>query len=192
MTRETAEQLERIVKRLDRANVRLTAPRDDLLAMLTRLGETGLPIGIGMLVDGAVIAGAVQPPSVLGNALSDAAVEAMVAFGWSDEATDEIAATIRELEPRIAEVQDDAAKVAEKYPVEANVDTVEGADIFDFYRAFVDSGTVDLQNAVMTLPGHAEPIQLKSLRVNIAHIAAWWPLSAQDGATVTYSPISPD
>ena len=191
LERSAAEQLERVVKRLDRANVRLRPPPGGVFRTLERIGATGLPVGIGMLVDGALIAGAVQAPVGFGNAVADAANTAMEGFGWREELRSEITAAFRELEPGFAELQEEAEELADRYPDDANIDDIDGPDVFDFYRALMDRATVDLADVRMTLPGRDEAVSLSAMRVQVAHIAAWWPLEAQDGTNVNYVAPSP-
>ena len=115
----------------------------------------------------------------------------MEGFGWREELRSEITAAFRELEPGFAELQEEAEELADRYPDDANIDDIDGPDVFDFYRALMDRATVDLADVRMTLPGRDEAVSLSAMRVQVAHIAAWWPLEAQDGTNVNYVAPSP-
>lgn len=175
--------LEALAKRIDRLYFLRHTSSDQLLDQVVLMGRLGAPTGIGMIVDGKIILGAVTSLRTFAGELSAATREALVAYGW-DEADVERVSTSFDL--LVADLEDRARRdeeVAERH-ASATIDEVPLADIgglLDFVRG---QSVIDLHSVQIT--DGPNVMHIRAIRVERKSVSAWWPLRAQ-GIQVAYT-----
>lgn len=178
--------LEAVAKRLDRQFVIGQESTDGLLEHVALIGRLGAAVGIGLLVDGVMLLGAVTPHLRFAESVSEATRAALQNLDWPDESLEEVVGAFVEVENHVAERADSDRSVLEKYSMDSTLDDVEMKDAFEFLRALRDRTILDLQDVSMYYDGNPEAIRLSVMRVHMEKISAWWPLTAQ-GIEVTYT-----
>jgi hypothetical protein len=165
---------------------------DGLLGMLAGLGRSGLPIGVGMIVDGIVLRGGVTGSSVFAEALDSALSRIVDVIGtsWDSEVRNTIEGAFgRKIEQRDRN-EGIAREVAERYFEHSdseegpNIDDIDVTDVVKVYSAVNTPSVIELTEAKLLIAGVW--VEVKALRVELDHIGAWWPLDAEAGANVTY------
>jgi len=181
-----------ISRRLDRDFVR--HGQDSLLDMCASLGRTGLPIAVGIIVDGVIVRGAMTAPRTFAFAADEALLRAINAFGSKWDA--EMRGTVEGVFSKIVEEHDErekaARKVADRYLAARdsddkplNIDDIELDDVKDVFRALAEPSVIQLAEAKL-FATTGQWIEIGTMRVEVHHIAAWWPLDEESGAQVNY------
>jgi hypothetical protein len=180
---------DRISKRLDRAW--FAGADNDSVFNLLAVVSSGVPIAIGLLVDGRVIRGVLTHPDVLTDAATAAVRRPLDAFGadWEADVRESMAeAFVRQAEQRKARSAKDR-EVADKYlgSESLTIDDIDDADIAAFYHEVgSDPSTVIVRQAQMVVGESSATIDVMS--VKRSSISAWWFLDSEDIPPVTYGP----
>jgi hypothetical protein len=188
----------RIARRLDRDYASKRSV-DAMLEMVVTLGRSGLPIALGMIVDGFLIHGAVIAPQVFASAITKATSRASEAFG--SEWDPEILSTVDSIFTKLVDVQKKnervAREVAAKYMREDDaeetlpkIDDIELGDVGRYFYALSSPPVIEL--GAVRLFSAGQWIEIGSMTVEAAHIAAWWPMDEETGAEVNYVSNQPD
>ncbi len=175
-----------LVKRLDRAYGAGIQQRDVLLASLRAMGASGLSVGVGLVVDGVMMLGAVGPSQGMADAMADATADAVDGFGFDREPFEPVVQQLRESEETREEMLKGLREVADRYRPDATLDEIAAEDVLKFYASSLEPSTLDLHSAQIFY-GQGDPLHIEVVRVSIGSISAWWPLKAQEGANVNYN-----
>jgi|SRR5665647_1854403 len=186
----TIEDRHGIERRLDREHAgRLS---DGLLSVLAMLGNNGMPVGVGLIVDGIAVRGFPTSPETFSAALDKALLRIVdiVGSNWDPEVKKSLADPFSQLIARRRTNEAAARAVVERVMAERpegdapSIDEIELDDIEDFYRATEAPRLIELQNAKFFSAG--DWVEVGSMRVDVSHIAAWWPMDEEAGAEVNY------
>lgn len=176
-----------VIKRLDRAWVARTQ-RDGTFELLAVLSK-GLPVAIGLLVNGRVIRGVIAPDSVLTAAATKAVERPLEAFGseWDDDLRDAYAESFaRRAEQADLQRKEDCA-VVDRYAesdTPPGVDNIEKGDITAFYREALEPATVVINQASLETGDSWTHVDVLTVRRDA--ISAWWFLDSEQGEPVSY------
>jgi hypothetical protein len=183
-------ELNPVARRLDRAFAEQR--KDTLLSMVAGYGDSGLPIAVGMIVDGLVVRGFFAPATSFAAEL-DRSVSSLT-DSMGPEMVEVKSLLDGAFERLVKERQDDekaARDVVDKYlsddqsdrqPV--RIDDIEGDDFADYVLAIWSTTTLQLRQAKAFLGG--EWVEIDTMRVSLSHVGAWWPLEAEQGQEVRY------
>ena len=162
----------------------------DLLAVVSK----GLPVAVGMLIDGRVIRGVLTDADVMTEAATTAIKRPLQAFGadWEEESKKSIAeAFTRQAKQRTEQAAKDRA-VADKYfdtMDSFGIDDIQADDLPSFYAAVSAPATVTVRQATIELGVTVATVD--ALSVQRKAISAWWFLDSEDGPLVNYVPPQP-
>ena len=178
---------DRIYRRLAKSAVFSTAPHDYQLGLLVTIGELGHPIGVRLLVDGLLIAGAVAPPSRFADLLQDEGRRSVSVLDDPEPMAEALVSAFQSEAERIASDRAEDDKLMQKYRDDGplDIDEIDIEDVDRFFRMVRGRDTFDLQDATVIMPG-SDPIAVSSIRVRLDAVSAWWPLNAE-GTTTVYN-----
>jgi hypothetical protein len=180
--------IEAILKRLDRE---WFARRSDArLELLVTMGEAGLPVALGLLVNGAIIRGTVGHPRRFAEAGSRAIERAMEAFyaTWDTGAKRTAIEALRRNEDSRDERRQRQQQVVDHYyeaNASFNVDDVALEDIADVTQAIVPGANLTFEQATLQQPGQPL-IHVGTMQVSREAIDSWWMLDEEEGAQPNY------
>jgi hypothetical protein len=181
--------IEPLVKRLDRAHFSRRRPsHDEMFQALTILGEIGIPVAVGLIVDGVRMTGALGRPEAFAAVVADAAGTVLGVTNWSAEDIENVTKRFTEQVEARRSALADARLVASRYQPGVGIDDIEAADVRDYYFALNEESTIALYQVQIFHEGYGAPTEVEYARVRTASISAWWPLEAQVGSSVTYGP----
>jgi hypothetical protein len=178
---------DRVSKRLDRAW--FGAGDTDHVLNLLAVVSSGLPVAVGLLVDGRVIRGVLSDPDALTDAATAALQRPLDAFAddWDDEVKSAFAETFtRHAEQRRTQRAEDR-EVVERYfdaPAAPSVDAIDDDDLAPFYRGVSEPSTVVMRQVQLDLDKATADIDVLSVRRSA--ISAWWFLENEQGPQVNY------
>lgn len=174
-----------ISRRLDRVAAWVRPPTDNLMVYLSALGRSGAGVGIGMIVDGALVFGAIGPESLFRDAVSDAAQDAFEGMGLDQNRRQAYTDAWNQMLEAQEKHQSDRDELMERYDKDVDIDDVALEDVYALSRLRVPDPVVDLHDVLLHVEGR-DPLAISSMRVNLSRISAWWPLKAQ-GVNVVYN-----
>lgn len=189
---ETEEE-SALAKRLDRSYFADRSGPRSLLPMLAGLGAAGAPVGVGLIVGGVVMRGALGPSEVFAKQLDAAAGEAVDAL--SEEGAVELFKNeFKDLFARTAKAnqgkRDADRKVAQKY-VESEtrtskrgLDGIDAGDVAAYSRAMNPDQLLYLVQVQVQVG--MDWVEVGAMEVRASSVSAWWPLSAEADTVVNY------
>lgn len=177
-----------VSRRIDRLLVRAEGTSDGLFDALASVlaGSSALPFPIGLLVDGVLIHGALAPPEATADAV-DAAIRTFFTRLWPERPYDDegdMGTAFRDMVNNHRERREKDREVVEKYSDAASIDDWADEDVRPILRATADLAHVDIRNARIKIGDIWANIGV--MRVNTAHISAWWPLEQEEGVQINY------
>jgi len=179
---------EPIIKRLDRE---WSARRSDArLELLVTMGEAGLPVALGLLVDGTIIRGTIGHPRRFADAGSRAIERAVEAFyaSWDPDTKRTAVEALRQNEDSSDERRRRQREILDRY-FETNedfsIDDVALKDIADVTQAIVPGANLTFEQATLQQPGQS-PIHVGTMQVARSAIGSWWMLDEEEGARANY------
>jgi hypothetical protein len=172
--------------RLDRIAAFVRPADDSLLTFVSILGRSGPSVGLGLLVDGVLVTGAIGPERLFDEALWDATQDALDALHLDDEARDAFEGAWRKVNDLRSEADAEDEELMQRYEASARVDDVEPEDVYALSRLRIADPTVELHGVQLHAVPGGVPVSLDVMRVRVSSISAWWPLKAQ-GVKVTYA-----
>lgn len=184
---------ERVSKRLDRAWA-TQWNRDHIFELLAVVSQ-GVPVGIGLLVDGRVIRGVVTPEAQLFEAATAAVARPLQAFGsaWAEE----LQRTYLESFTRLAEQEErrrnEDRDMTQRYMDEAVRPAIDGMaeeDVIPFYRQLVGAPSLTVGQARIDVDGTTVLVDVMSVRRE--SISAWWFLDSEEGSPIHYGGAKAD
>ena len=182
-----------VAKRLDREWH--SKSLDSRLDLIAALGEAGLPVALGLLVNGTIIRGVVGPISPAAGSIAsavDRAVEELFP-NWPPEvsaaATEALRNQEQRLESRRVEDQEVFDRYFDQFEGDFGVDDVALEDIPHVTRATRSHSTISVQQASID-PPNGSPVRVNYLQLSLQAVDAWWVLDDEEGANVNYSPTS--
>lgn len=182
---------EGVNKRLDRAwaDARRTDKVFNLLAVLSR----GLPVAVGLIVDGKVIRGVISPDEALIEAATAAVLRPLEAFApdWDPDLRAAYADAFTRQAEGDAEQRAKDREMANRYMDQATrpvIDEIKADGVSAFYRELIGPPTVVIGQARME--GEGGPVSIEVMSVRRDAISAWWFLDSEDGPLVNYGPSS--
>ncbi|WP_147252404.1 hypothetical protein [Blastococcus sp. TF02A-30] len=165
---------------------------------MATLGSSGIPVAVGVLVNGSIIRGVIGPDSQFTESASAAVERAVGAFfpNWPAETSSTATQALQRQDERRAERRAQDREVFDRYYDESDgdfsIDDVRLADVPRVTKAAASASRLAFQQASLTPPG-GTPIALENLIVEVDSIDAWWVLDDEEGAAVNYgSPHSDD
>lgn len=180
-----------LARRLDRIAAWVRPADDGLLSLAAALGRSGAGVGLGLIVDGLLVTGAIGPQRFFADTLWEATDEALEEMGL--EATTR--AQYAEVWSQILDLDEERRRrddeLMEKYAHDVELEDVELGDAYEVSRLRLPDPAIDLHDVQLHVVPGAEPVGLSTMRVNLSKVSAWWPLKAQ-GVRVTYSSAGPD
>jgi hypothetical protein len=187
-------QTDRILRRLERIDVHMER-RDPLLDLIATIGRVGAPLAIGLVIDGTQMTGTLHAADSLAEFLDTELSRAMIAFyGEGNEAVSftagAFAGTIEQEREKTSEARGVLAELwpdgQSEFPT---IDSIPLDDIRQFCLALEPISRAVLTQARILTAG--EWIDVEHVSIDLQRVSAWWPLSAQAGTTVSYSPMQP-
>jgi len=175
--------------RLDRIAAFVRPADDSLLTFVTVLGRLGPGVGLGLLVDGVVITGAIGPERLFGDALWDATKDALDAMNLDDGSRAAFDAAWRKVVELRAEAEFEDEELMQRYESGVRIDDVDPDDVYAVHRLRAADPTIELHGVQLYATPGGEPAHLDAMRVRVSSISAWWPLKAQ-GVRVTYASVA--
>ncbi|GAB3354378.1 hypothetical protein [Modestobacter lapidis] len=178
-----------VSKRLDRAW--FSGGDTDRVFNLLAVVSSGLPVAVGLLVDGRVIRGVLSDPDALTDAATTALQRPLDTFAveWEDDVRTTFGETFkRHAEQRKTQAAEDR-EVVNRYfeaPTPPSVDAIADTDLAPFYRELTEPSTVVMRQVQLVLDESTADIDVLSVRRSA--ISAWWFLDSEDGARVNYGP----
>lgn len=172
--------------RLDRIAAFVRPADDSLLTFVTVLGRLGPGVGLGLLVDGVMMTGAIGPERLFEDAVWDATQDALDAMDLDAESRAAFETAWQKLSELRVEAEDENDELMRRYESGVRIDDVDPDDAYVVSRLRVADPTIELHGVrVHVVPG-GDPVTLDVMRVRASSVSAWWPLKAQ-GVRVTYS-----
>jgi hypothetical protein len=147
--------------------------------------EDGMPFPIGLLVDGAIIRGGLASAEFFAQSV-DRAFEDLTDRMWSDSSararTSDLRTMLTAMSTKFVETQrsrtSHAREVMEEYGESIpSIDEVKPEDLHSLIAIEVTPIAIDVRDAQITIGGVSTSVG--SLRVEVSHIAAWWPLAEE-------------
>lgn len=182
-----------VSRRIDRLLVRAEGTSDGIFDALASVlaGSSALPFPIGLLVDGALIHGALAPPEATADAV-DAAMRTFFTRLWPGRPYDEgdMGTAFRDIVNTHQERMVKDREVVEKYSDAASIDDWADEDVRPILRATAHLAHVDIRDARIRIGDTWANIGV--MRVNTAHISAWWPLEQEEGVQINYVSTAED
>lgn len=182
---------ERAIRRLDQLSSRHTVP-DGMLALLVRLSTvpSGVSFPVGLLVDGTIIRGGMVAPEGIAAAVDATFKEVLTKTSPEVGAEAGLHSTLdgafqRALGTERAR-QKDARDRLERYTDPWSLDTLDPDDVGAFLSSTAPPLGVDLRDAQISIG--AQTFHVRVMRVEVSHIAAWWPLTQEEGVNINYVP----
>ena len=181
-----------VARRIDRLAM-AGESEDRQLGIVAHLSSNGMPFGIGVLVDGAVIRGQAGPASQFVQVLQESFNRMTTALFAEQadlgEATSAVFTGDLELS-RSWEGSDE--EVFTRYPDDPppKLDELAVEDVLPYLRALAFPRFLHLEHARVAQPSGQEVV-VGSMRVRMSRISAWWPLEADESTTVTYGDANP-
>lgn len=184
-----SDESDRLAKRLDR----LTAerPADDRhLGLLAMLASTGLPVAVGLLVDGMVIRGTTCTQEQYVDGLTAAVLKmADVLFKDFPTVRDDLRPVFTDEIARdkaLAEADDALLSKYLEHPP-ASIDDLASGDVKAFVRSRRQEAFFHLADAHLGTAGTDQTV-VGLVRIRLSNVSAWWPLEEDRTANVTYGP----
>lgn len=177
---------DRLYRRIAKSAVFSAGPHDDQLGLLVTIGELGHPIGVRLLVDGILIAGAVSPVGRLADHLQDEARRSVGALDDPEPMAEALVSAFQSEAERVAQARAEHDELMEKYREDdgpLDIDEISIDDVDRFFRMVRGRDTFDLQDATVLMPGH-DPMAVDTMRIRLSAVSAWWPLNAEGASTV--------
>lgn len=182
---------ERAIRRLDQLSSRHTLP-DGILALLVRLSTvpSGVSFPVGLLVDGTIIRGGMVAPEGIAAAVDATFKEVLTKTSPEVGAEAGLHSTLDGVFQRALGTerarQKDARDRLERYTDPWSLDTLDPDDVGAFLSSTAPPLGVDLRDAQISIG--AQTFHVRVMRVEVSHIAAWWPLTQEEGVNINYVP----
>ncbi len=182
---------ERAIRRLDQISSRHTVP-DGMLALLVRLSAvpSGASFPVGLLVDGTIIRGGMVAPEGIAAAVDATFKEVLTRTSPELAAGPELHSALDSTFQRALGTdrarQKDARARLERYTDPWSLDTLDPDDVGAFLSSTAPPLGVDLKDAQISVG--AQTVHVSVMRVEVSHIAAWWPLTQEEGIHINYVP----
>ena len=184
-------ECERAVRRLDQLSSRHTVP-DGMLALLVRLSTipSGVSFPVGLLVDGTIIRGGMVAAEAIAAAVDSTFKEVLTKTNQELAGEPGLPSPLdgafqRTLDTERAR-QKDARDRLERYTDPWSLDTLDPDDVGAFLSSTAPPLGVDLRDAQISIG--AQSVHVRVMRVELSHIAAWWPLTQEEGVQINYVP----
>lgn len=175
-----------IIRRLDRA--RAEAGPDHLLQVVLAIAS-GVDVPIGMVVDGAVVVGALTTSASFKHELLRAFRVEAEHFPGVESVLDIITRGVeREYEQDADDVRQGRERLA-SYPDDVSLDDIAAEDLKSVIAAIAPTQYCEVSDARILVGREWRTVA--AIRVRVDRISAWWPLEADATTTVTYgaSPV---
>ena len=182
---------ERAIRRLDQLSSRHTVP-DGMLALLVRLSTVprGVSFPVGMLVDGTIIRGGMVAAEAIAAAVDATFKEVLTKTSPELGAESGLHSALDSAFQRALGTerarQKDARDRLERYTDPWSLDTLDPDDVAAFLSSTAPPLGVDLKDAQISVG--AQTVDVSVMRVEVSHIAAWWPLTQEEGVHINYVP----
>jgi hypothetical protein len=154
----------------------------------------GLPIGLGVVVDGVIFRGAPGPDEKFAEYFDQSVEQSATAF-WRFEDSGGLLDDVRRM-VRERSASGGTAATADQQTVDGirertgdgTVDWNEASDdeFAAFVRKTVPPVAFSLNDAQMFVAGVWSNVG--SVRIRTASVSAWWPLAGESGVSLTYGP----
>lgn len=186
-------ECERAVRRLDQLSSRHIGP-DGMLALLVRLSTipSGMSFPVGLLVDGTIIRGGVVAPEAIAAAVDTTFKEVLTKTSSEMEGEAALHSALDDAFQRALGAERDRQKDArdrlERYTEPWSLDALDPDDVGAFLSSTAPPLGVDLRDAQISIGVHTAHVRV--MRVEVSHIAAWWPLTQEEGVNINYVPAT--
>lgn len=182
-------ELDPSTRRLEYLTASAQRSVDGLLRLIVSVSgiENGMPFPIGMLVDGAIVRGGLASAEYFGRSV-DRAFVGLIDGMWPDASavseTDDLRTTLTAMSTKFVEAQRDrtarAREAMEQYGESLpSIDEVKSEDLSSLIAVEAAPVAVDVRDAQIAIGGVSTNVG--SMRVEVSHIAAWWPLAEEPG-----------
>lgn len=181
-----------MIRRLDRLYA--SRQEDSLLSLMATLSRSGVPIALGLLVDGVLVRGSVTTKGKFASALDESVQDVIELFfsEWDEESRNKIGHAFTSAVEVTDNIEDQARQVAEKYFSQEgevkplDIDSMEIKDVVDVYSAGSNIQTFEISEAKIFVGN--EWIEIGVMRVEYSHVGAWWPLRQETNVEIHYHP----
>lgn len=182
------DETSRITRRLDR---QFLADQSDAyllgLALLAD-GSPGLPLAVGMLLDGVVVHGVIVSVERFAEQIDAALLDMLERSVGVDDARDLDWSPFVGLAKHIRQEMEEATELRATYPPDATIDDFADEHAPEILKAMPNDTYVQLTDAHVF---SATPRRVGAMRVRTDRIAAWWPLTAEEGVVIDYVTEAP-
>jgi hypothetical protein len=183
---------DRVIRRLEKISAQQQSV-SGLLEMVASIstGRGGVAFPIGLLVDGTVVRGTVGPADSMADAVDNAYDRMIAGITFEDELAGRemvrevlVGAFRKQVDVRETAHQE-ARAALEAYDEMPTIDDVKPQDVDAFLRETHSPLAIDIRDAQLSVAGSM--ISLRVLRVELAHVAAWWPLTEEPDLQLHFS-----
>jgi hypothetical protein len=164
---------------------------DERLNLLALLGASGLPVAIGIIVDGHIVRGAIGNDRAFVTAADEAIDRAARSLypDWPEKTFETVVGALGRQEESLRERRAEAQATLERYhegkggPI--SVDDVDLPDVPNVSRAASKAATLTFTQATIQAPGQPV-VAVATMQVRRTAITAWWFLDEEEGTQVNY------
>lgn len=176
-----------IVRRLDREHYR-RGREERLFSLAAGAGRAGLPVAIGLIVDGVTMRGVLTTQATMASFL-DKTFRASVTnlFPDSQEHYEDLYTMYSDAAERNSKRIDEDRSIVEPYLDDdgpADFDDIAADDVPGYVRALAPPNAVYLRQ-VQIYAGDSW-VSVDTVEITTRQIAAWWPLEGEENTTVNY------